>query len=73
MGSDFEKKSASRRLSQEMWSSTREEGAPDGTGGGGFPYPAIAFVCGRAGLAGKVFSGCYERCALCRISSWLQL
>ena len=44
MGSDFEKKSASRRLSQEMWSSTREEGAPDGTGGGGFPYPAIAFV-----------------------------
>jgi len=44
MGSDFEKKSASRRLSQEMWSSTREEGAPDGTGGGGFPYPAIVFV-----------------------------
>ena len=44
MGSDFEKKSASRRLSQEMWSSTREEGAPDGTGGGGFPDPAIVFV-----------------------------
>jgi len=42
MGSDLEKKSASRRLSQEMWSSTREEGAPDGTGGS--PYPAIAFV-----------------------------
>jgi len=42
MGSDLEKKSVSRRLSHEMWSSTREEGVPDGTGRGGCPYPAIA-------------------------------
>ena len=41
MGSDLENKSVSRRFSQEMWSSTRVEGVPEGTGGG-CPYPAIA-------------------------------
>ena len=40
MGSDLEKRSASRRLSQEMCSSTRDEGAADGTAAGG-GYPAM--------------------------------
>ena len=43
IGSDLEKRSASRRLSQEMCSSTRDEGVPDGTAAGG-GYPAIAHL-----------------------------
>ena len=41
IGSDLEKRSASRRLSQEICSSTRDEGASEGTPAGG-GYPAIA-------------------------------
>ena len=60
MGSDFEKKSASRRFSQEMWSSTRVEGVPDATGRGGCPYPAMDYnlwECrsGRGGRAHRMF------------------